>query len=217
MYLPKEFAEDRIPVLHDAMRTIAFGTLVTTGADGLTASHIPLLLDAEPAPYGTLTGHLARGNPQGRGPQSRGVPAEGVEALAMFLGPHAYVSPSWYPSKQENGKVVPTWNYVAIHAHGTLRFIDDLDWKIAHVTRLTASHESRRAAPWAVSDAPPDYITGMAKGIIGFALPIARLYGKWKMSQNRLPADRVGAAEGLRREGNADVAAIVTDRAIAKT
>jgi transcriptional regulator len=212
MYLPKEFAEDRIPVLHDAMRAIAFGTLVTIGADGLTASHIPLLVDAEPAAYGMLTGHLARGNPQGRG-----VPTEGVEALAMFLGPHAYVSPSWYPSKQESGKVVPTWNYVAIHAHGTLRFIDDLDWKIAHVTRLTAAHESHRAAPWAVSDAPPDYITGMAKGIIGFALPIARLYGKWKMNQNRLPADSAGAAEGLSREGNAAVAAIVTDRIAAKT
>jgi transcriptional regulator len=211
MYLPKEFAEDRIPVLHDAMRAIAFGTLVSTSAEGLAASHIPLLLDAEPAPYGMLTGHLARGNPQGRG-----VPAEGVEALAMFLGPQAYVSPSWYPSKQETGKVVPTWNYVAIHAHGTLRFIDDLDWKIAHVTRLTASHEAHRASPWAVSDAPPDYIAGMAKGIIGFALPIARLYGKWKMSQNRLQADSAGAAEGLSREGNAVVATIVTERNAAK-
>lgn len=212
MYLPQEFAEDRIPVLHDAMRAIAFGTLVTTGAEGLAASHIPLLLDTEPAPFGTLTGHLARGNPQGRG-----VPADGVEALAMFLGPHAYVSPSWYPSKQETGKVVPTWNYVAIHAHGILRFIDELDWKIAHVTRLTTAHEAHRASPWAVSDAPPDYIAGMAKGIIGFVLPIARLYGKWKMSQNRLPADSAGAAEGLRREGNAAVAKIVTERNAAKT
>jgi transcriptional regulator len=207
MYLPKEFAEDRIPVLHEAMRAIAFGTLVTMGPDGLTASHIPLLIEDGPGPYGTLTGHLARGNPQGRG-----VPEAGVEALAMFLGPHAYVSPSWYPSKQETGKVVPTWNYVAIHAHGTLRFIDDLAWKIAHVTRLTASQEAQRAAPWAVGDAPPDYISGMAKGIIGFELPIARLYGKWKMSQNRLPADSAGAAEGLSREGQATVAAIVAER-----
>jgi transcriptional regulator len=212
MYLPKEFAEDRIPVLHDAMRAIAFGTLVTTGADGLTASHIPLLLEAGPGPYGTLTGHLARGNPQGRS-----VPVAGVEALAIFTGPHAYVSPSWYPSKQETGKVVPTWNYVAIHAHGSLRFIDDLDWKIAHVTRLTASHEAHRAAPWAVSDAPADYIAGMARGIIGFTLPIARLYGKWKMSQNRLPADAAGAAQGLSREGNAAVAALVTERNPMKT
>jgi transcriptional regulator len=184
------------------MRDIAFGTLVTLGADGLIASHIPLLLEDGPAPFGTITGHLARGNPQGRGaaPES--------EALAIFLGPHTYVTPSWYPSKAETGRVVPTWNYVAIHAYGHLRFIDDPDWKRAHVTRLTRSHEGKRAAPWAVDDAPEDYLQGMLKSIIGFELPIARLEGKWKMSQNRRDEDRHGVIAGLEAQADPQSAAI---------
>jgi transcriptional regulator len=209
MFLPTQFAEDRVEVLHAAMREIAFGTLVSLGADGLIASHIPLLLDEAPAPFGTLAGHLARGNPQGRGPAPEG------EALAIFLGPEAYVTPSWYPSKAETERVVPTWNYVAIHAYGRLRFIDDPDWKRAHVTRLTLSQEGKRAAPWAVSDAPDDYLAGMLKGIIGFELPIARLQGKWKMSQNRDARDRQGVIEGLGHEndpGAAAVAAIMAAR-----
>jgi transcriptional regulator len=148
MFVPSHFEESRVDVLLDAMRAIAFGTLVSLGPDGLIASHIPLLLDDAPAPFGTITGHLARGNPQGRGP------APEAEALAIFLGPEAYVTPSWYKSKAETGRVVPTWNYVAIHAYGRLRFIDDPDWKRAHVTRLTLSQEGKRLAPWAVSDAP---------------------------------------------------------------
>jgi transcriptional regulator len=202
MYRPAEFNEDRVAVLHQAMRDIAFGTLVTLGADGLIASHIPLLLEDEPAPFGTITGHLARGNPQGRGP------APEVEALAIFLGPHTYVTPSWYPSKAETGRVVPTWNYVAIHAYGRLRFIDDPLWKRAHVTRLTRSQEGKREAPWAVDDAPEDYLQGMLKGIIGFELPIARLEGKWKMSQNRSDEDRHGVIAGLEAQADAQSAAV---------
>jgi transcriptional regulator len=195
MYVPQLFAETRVPVLHQAIEDIRFGTLVTLSGDGLEASHVPMLLDPEPGPYGTLSGHLARTNPQWRSL------AAGAEALAIFLGPYAYVSPSWYPSKQEHGKVVPTWNYVAIHAAGPVTFHDDASHTLAHVTRLTAAMESGRAQPWAVSDAPADFIRGMVKGIIGFELPITRLEGKWKMSQNRPGEDRAGVVEGLRREG----------------
>ena len=209
MYRPSEFNEDRIEVLHQAMRDIAFGTLVTIGADGLIASHIPLLLEDAPAPLGNITGHLARANPQAR------APAPESEALVIFLGPHTYVTPSWYPSKAETGRVVPTWNYVAIHASGRLRFIDDPAWKRAHVTRLTRSQESKREAPWTVDDAPEDYLQGMLKGIIGFELPIARLEGKWKMSQNRREPDRQGVIAGLEAEADPQsvaVAAIMAAR-----
>jgi transcriptional regulator len=202
MYVPQHFAEDRVPVLHQAIRDIRLGTLVTLGSDGLEASHVPMLIDAEPAPFGTLSGHIARTNPQWRRI------AAGTEALAVFLGPNAYVSPSWYPTKQEHGKVVPTWNYVAIHAAGPVEFYEDGDRLLALVTRLTETHEAPRSQPWAVSDAPADYVRGMVKGIVGFELPIARLEGKWKMSQNRPAEDRTGVVDGLRREGGPEEAAI---------
>ena len=205
MYVPQHFEENSVPALHRTMREIGLATLVTIGAEGMIASHVPLLLDPEPTPYGTLTGHLARANPQWK------EAASDVDALAIFLGPHAYVSPSWYPTKEESGKVVPTWNYVAIHAYGKLRMIDDAAWKLAHVTKLTRSREGERPNPWAVSDAPADFIRGMVNAIIGFELPIARLEGKWKMSQNRPAADQAGVVDALSREsGNgAAVAAIV--------
>jgi transcriptional regulator len=203
MYVPPLFKKDEVPALHAAMREIGLGTLVTFGSEGLVANHIPLLVDPEPAPFGTLMGHVARANPQWR------AIAPGGEALALFLGPNAYVTPSWYPSKGETGKVVPTWNYVAIHAYGTPRVIDDPEWKLAHVTRLTAAHESKRSAPWAVSDAPVDFIKNMINAIVGFEMPIRRLEGKWKMSQNRPPQDRAGVVAGLVQDGAASVAAIV--------
>ena len=155
---------------------------------------MPMLLDPELAPYGTLHGHIARSNPQWQRA------AAGVHALAIFLGPDAYISPSWYATKQETGKVVPTWNYVAIHVYGPVRFFDDADRLLALVTKLTETHETRRAAPWAVTDAPEDYIRRQLNAIIGFEIPIARLEGKWKMSQNRPAQDRVGMVEGLARE-----------------
>jgi transcriptional regulator len=202
MYLPKDFREDSVPALHDAIRRIALGTLVTLGADGMEASHVPMLIDPEPAPFGTLRGHLARANPQWRGV------TPGTQALAIFLGPEAYVTPAWYATKRATGKVVPTWNYVSVHAYGALRVIDDAEWLRALVTRLTETHEAERAAPWAVSDAPADYIAGMLRAIVGFELPIARLEGKWKMSQNRPAEDRAGVVEGLKREGGAEEAAV---------
>ena len=203
MYIPPLFKEDRVDVLHAAIRRSGLATLVTLTGDGLIASHVPMLLDPEPAPYGTLLGHLARPNPQARG----AVP--GVQALAIFQGPDAYITPSWYATKRENGKVVPTWNYVTIHAHGPVAFFDDAERLREVVTRLTEREEQARAEPWAVTDAPADFIDGMLKGIVGFALPIVRLEGKWKMSQNRPAQDRAGVVAGLEGQGREDVAALL--------
>ena len=192
MHNPPAFKEDRIPVLHDLIRARSFAALVTLGPDGLTADHIPLELDPEPAPLGTLRGHVARANPVWQSYR------KDVEVLAVFQGPDVYVTPAWYPTKQESGKVVPTWNYAVVHAHGSLRVIDDREWLRALVTRLTDRHESGRPQPWHVTDAPDDFIDGMLKGIVGLEIPITRLEGKWKMSQNRNAADRAGVVQGLR-------------------
>ena len=200
MYLPPAFRQDDVAVLHETVRRIRFGALVTVGADGVPdASHVPMLIDPEPAPYGTLVGHLARGNPMIR--------AQGA-ALAIFGGPNAYVTPSWYAAKREHGKVVPTWNYVAVHATGPIEMIDDAEVLRGIVTRLTQTHEAGRPAPWAVSDAPPDFLRGQLKGIVGFRLRIERLEGKWKMSQNRAAADRDGVIDGL-AQGAPEVAALI--------
>ena len=201
MYNPPLFKEDRIEVLHDAIRRAGLVTLVTQTADGLIASHAPMLLDSEPAPYGTLIGHLARPNPQARGAIGEG--------LAIFQGPDAYITPSWYATKRENGKVVPTWNYVAIHAYGAVEFFNEPERLRDVVTRLTERQEAGRPQPWAVTDAPADFIDGMLKGIVGFAMPIARLEGKWKMSQNRPAEDRAGVISGLEAEQRPEVADLI--------
>ena len=172
MYVPGIYKEEDVQVLHDAIRNSGLAILVTVGADGIEASHVPMLLDPEPAPFGTLHGHVARSNPQWQRA------ASDSHALAIFLGPDAYISPAWYATKQETGKVVPTWNYVAIHASGPLRFFDDSDRLLAHVTKLTERQEEHRTAPWAVTDAPEDYIRSQLTKIIGFEMPIARLEGK---------------------------------------
>jgi transcriptional regulator len=204
VYIPPLHKEDRIDVLHDAIGRTGLATLVTLTDDGLVASHLPMLLDPDPAPYGTLLGHLARPNPQARGT------AADVQALAIFQGPDAYITPSWYATKRETGKVVPTWNYVTIHAYGPVEFFNDTERLRAIVTRLTDRQEQARAEPWAVTDAPADFIDGMLKGIVGFALPIVRLEGKWKMSQNRPAPDRAGVIDGLQDDGRGDVAALIT-------
>jgi len=202
MYLPKHFEETRFEVLHELIRAHPLGTLVTLASQGLDANHIPFEIDAAPAPFGTLRGHVARANPLAR------EPSRGVDALAIFHGPQAYVSPSWYPSKQETGKVVPTWNYAVVHAHGPLRIVDDRSWLRALVERLTRRHEAGRGAPWSVSDAPAEFIDAQLGAIVGIEMPIARLVGKWKVSQNRQPRDRAGAAEGLSQEGGDSAAAM---------
>lgn len=205
MYVPPLFKEDRIDVLHDAIRQAGLATLVTLTDAGLIASHVPVLLDPEPAPYGTLLGHLARPNPQAKGAVA------GTDALVIFQGPDAYITPSFYETKRQTGKVVPTWNYVAIHAYGPVTFFNDADRLMDVVTRLTDREEGKRAAPWAVTDAPADFVDGMLKGIVGFSLPITRLEGKWKMSQNRPAEDRAGVVDGLTADGRDVVAALVRD------
>lgn len=192
MYTPAHFREDRLPVLNDAIHQARLATLVTLGDDGLDASHVPVVLDATTGPYGVIEGHLSRANPQWRSAN----PA--AAALAIFTGPDAYITPSWYPAKQQTGRVVPTWNYVAVHAHGHMEFFDDSAQLLALVTRLTDRHEAGRPAPWAVSDAPDDYIQTLLKGVIGFRLRISRLEGKWKASQNRPSDDRAAVMQGLR-------------------
>lgn len=198
MYLPGFFQESRTDVLHAMMRARPLAALVTSLESGLTANHVPLETAAEPAPYGALRGHVARANPLWK--QYRA----DSEALAIFQGPQAYISPSYYPSKRETGEVVPTWDYAVVHAHGTLRFIEDGAWLQDLVTRLTAAHETPRALPWQVSDAPAPYVQRMLAQIVGFEMIITRLTGKWKMSQNHPAANRHGVVQGLRDTADAD-------------
>ncbi|HEX7199906.1 MAG TPA: FMN-binding negative transcriptional regulator [Dongiaceae bacterium] len=202
MYLPPHFKQEELPALQGSMRAARLATLVTLGAEGMEASHVPILLDEGEGPFGVIRGHLARANPQWRRAATETL------ALAMFLGPDAYVSPNWYATKRETGKVVPTWNYLAIHAYGRVEFFEDAERLRAIVTSLTQRHEGRREKPWAVSDAPEDYIQAQLRGIIGFRLPIDRLEGKWKLSQNRPEVDRRGVIEGLEGEGGALESAI---------
>lgn len=191
MYTPSAFAIDDLHELHQQILATRLAVLVTHGEQGLQASHIPLLLDAEQGPNGTLYGHLAKANPQWQELQN------GAEALVIFAGADAYVSPGFYPSKAEHGKVVPTWNYVAVHAYGKAEVFSDAHRLRNLVSALTDRHETSRAKPWKVDDAPADYIDGMLKAIVGFALPIQRLEGQRKLSQNRNAADIAGVREGL--------------------
>ncbi|CAH1669093.1 MULTISPECIES: FMN-binding negative transcriptional regulator [unclassified Chelatococcus] len=190
MYVPPAFREDDPSELRRIMREARLSTLVTATTEGLIATPLPLILDDGEGEHGVLHGHLAKANPQWK------LPASG-EALVIFSGPDAYVSPSWYPSKREHGKVVPTWNYVAVHAYGQPEFFDDEARLLEAVTRLTNLHEQPRAAPWSVTDAPEAFIKAQLKGIVGLRLPITRIEGKRKMSQNRNADDRDGVAEGL--------------------
>jgi transcriptional regulator len=202
MYLPGHFEESRVEVLHELIHAHPLGALVTLTSAGLDANHIPFEVDPEPAPFGTLRGHVARANPVWR------EGARDVDALVIFQGASRYISPAWYPTKQETAKVVPTWNYVVVHAHGTPRFIDDRAWLRDFVTKLTNRHEAERREPWHVTDAPADYIDKQLGAIIGLEIPIVRLVGKWKLSQNRPAQDQDGVVEGLRREGDHSGAAV---------
>jgi len=209
MYVPEAFKEDRLAVLHDAIRRHSFATLVTSVGDEPEASHVPMFLESEVGPFGTLFGHLARANPHWRQAQAGG------RALAIFLGPHAYVSPTWYETKRTTGEVVPTWNYLAVHARGTITFYDDPAELRAHVRKLTDMHEAARAERWTVDEAPEAYIDRMLRGIIGFRLAIATLEGKWKMSQNRSEQDVDGVRQALVGDGaetDKAVAAIMAER-----
>lgn len=207
MYVPPLFEEKRPERLRALIAEAPFATLVTMTDAGLIATHTPLLYDPDAGARGMLLGHIARPNPQG----STSLPD--VEALAIFQGPHFYVTPSWYATKRATGKVVPTWNYLAVHVYGRLTFFSDPDRLLAAVTQLTRHIEGARAVPWTVDDAPADFIAGMLRGIVGFELAITRIEGKAKMSQNRPPEDRAGVIAGLTEEGQPEHAALVRDYA----
>ncbi|QBZ92665.1 FMN-binding negative transcriptional regulator [Pseudomonas viciae] len=191
MYNPKAFAVEDLLQLQQMMVDCRLAVLITHGEHGLQASHLPLLLDTQQGPNGSLYGHMARANPQWRDLQA------GAEALVIFAGADAYVSPDFYPSKAEHGKVVPTWNYQAVHAYGTAEVFNDPERLRNLVGALTDRHESGRALPWSIDDAPAEYIDSMLRAIVGFALPIQRLEGKRKLSQNRSPVDAAGVRNGL--------------------
>ena len=198
MYLPKHFEQNDAQALQALMREYPLAMLVTTGAEGITADHLPLEYDAA---ANTLRGPVARANQLWHH-------ANGQPVLAVFRGAQAYITPSWYPSKAATHKVVPTWNYAVVHAHGRLHAVADAPWMHALVSRLTRHHEAPRALPWAVSDAPDDYVQQMLHAIVGIEIPVARLVGKWKISQNRSQADRMGVADGLAAEPAADALAM---------
>lgn len=196
MYLPPAFAETRIEVLHQAMAEIGAAAIVGQGPDGLIATHAPIELVPEPAPWGTIRCHFARPNPHAAAIEA------GAELLLIFQGPQGYITPSWYPSKKATGKVVPTCNYVAVHAYGTARTETDTAWLRRHLAALTDRHEGGYAVPWGIDDAPADFIDGLTKAIVGLEITLTRIEGKWKSSQNRSDADRLGVIAGLRAQGD---------------
>jgi len=189
MYLPELFRVEDVAQTHALMRARPFAALVSAGPSGLFASHLPTVLKDE-GRYGVIECHLARANPHCRD-------LAGGEALMIFQGAEGYITPNWYPSKAEGGKVVPTWNFAAVHAYGRPEVVNDADWLRRHVTELTAQQERDQPRPWAPSDAPMNFIDTMLRGIVGFRFAITRLEGKWKMSQNRTPQDREGVVNGL--------------------
>ena len=197
MYLPSHFEETRAEVLRQLIRNHPLGTLVTFGADGLNANHVPFEFDPDPAPLGTLRAHVARANPVWREFSKE------VEPLVIFQGPQSYITPSWYQTKKETGKVVPTFNYIVVHAYGAMRVIEDAGWLRKFVGGLTDRFESARAQPWAIGDAPEDFIAMQLRAIVGIEIAVTRLIGKWKASQNRPTADQKGVVAGLRESDDA--------------
>ena len=192
MYTPKHFVESRVEALHGLIRAYPFATLVTRAADGLTANHLPFELVGE-----VLHGHVARGNELAR--------LDGAEVLLVFQGPDGYISPNWYPSKHETGREVPTWNYAVVHVHGRLRVIDDATWLRRLLETLTDHHEAVQPQPWKISDAPDDHIETSLRAIVGLEVSIARIEGKFKLSQNHPARNRAGVIAGLReRDGDGD-------------
>jgi transcriptional regulator len=209
VFTPKDFKVEDVGEAHALMRAHPFAVLVTNGADGLIATHLPTVLKVDAAfPLGRIECHLARPNPQWRSF------APEAHALMIFQGPEAYIRPGWYPSKAEHGKVVPTWNYAVVHAYGRLEVVQDQAWLLAHVAELSRQQEAPHDAPWSTSDAPESYLAVMARGIVGLKLTITRLEGKAKMSQNREPRDRAGVVRGLgqRAQGQDAAAAALVEK-----
>ena len=206
MYVQKHFEEADIGTMHALMRAHPLATWAAQGeGEGeLIVNHIPLLLHAHEGPNGTLRGHLPRANPASSAFSTT------TESVFVFHGPQAYVTPSWYASKREHGKVVPTWNYAVVHAHGLPRIVDDAPWLLAHLQALTAEHEAGQSQPWNVSDAPADFVAQLMKSLVGIEIPISKLVGKWKVSQNRTEADRRGVVAGLRASSD-EASAVMAD------
>ena len=195
MYQPKHFEEVDTKILHELIRSHPLGAWVIQSEAGLTANHIPFLIDPDRGEFGTLVGHVARANPAW---QSF---SKAHHSLIIFQGAESYITPSWYPSKHEHGKAVPTWNYVVVHAHGMPRAIKDRDWLLQHLSQLTDRHENHQRQPWKVTDAPQEFIEQLLSAIVGIEIPITALAGKWKVSQNRPEADRLGVVAGLKTLG----------------
>jgi transcriptional regulator len=191
MHIPSAFEEKRIDVMHQLMREHSLATLVVQTKDGLDANHIPLHIKQTETEFGTLVGHVARNNPVWK------MFKQDVEVLAIFHGPNAYISPSWYPTKQENHKVAPTWNYATVHASGFMRVIEDENWLLELLDMLTREHETHFKQPWHVSDAPEDFVKKLVSAIVGIEIPISKLIGKWKVSQNQPQRNQIGVIEGL--------------------
>jgi transcriptional regulator len=202
MYIPPAFEETSVAVMHELMRAHPFAAIVMAGSDGLVATHIPLVLHAEAGEYGTLRGHIARANPQWADSSA------GADALVIFSGPHHYVSPSWYPTKRQDARVVPTWNYTVVHAYGPLVAHPEPAWLLEHLHSLVTQQESRFDLRWELVDAPADYIERQMRAIVGIEIPIRRLEGKWKLSQNRSESDREGVLQGLDEVSSGDALAL---------
>lgn len=201
MYQPEQHRENRVEVQHDLIAAHPFGLLISHDSTGLLANGLPFLLLRDATPFGRLQAHIARANPQWR-------ELDGVEVLVVFQGPLTYVSPAFYETKRETGKVVPTWNYAMVQARGKARVLADPEWLDTQIAALTNRHEALRAEPWEVSDAPRPYIEAQLRGIVGIEIDIDSLEGKWKVSQNRPEADRIGVAQGL-AEAHPEMAALV--------
>ncbi|MDH5571147.1 MAG: FMN-binding negative transcriptional regulator [Gammaproteobacteria bacterium] len=204
MYIPKQFEEPRVEVMHDLIRAYPLATLVTHSSSGLNANHIPFNLLESPAPYGTLHGHIARANPL------LSEAGEGIECLLIFHGPDAYITPAWYATKKETAKVVPTWNYAVVHVYGVLHVIDDASWLRTQLAALTDHNEAAFSEPWAVSDAPTDYIEKNMAAIVGIEIEITRMLGKWKVSQNQPSQNKITVVAGLKSSGLPDAEAMAS-------
>jgi len=209
MYVPKLFEEPDLSVLHALVREHPLGTWVTHDDGGLVANHVPFVLDAGHGEYGALRAHVARANPVWQAVSTT------VRSLVVFQGPQAYVTPSWYPTKQVSGEVVPTWNYAVVHAYGLPRVIQDRSWLLSLVGDLTTRHEAGEAHPWSLTDAPQDFLDRLLENVVGIEIPIERLVGKWKVSQNRPEPDRLGVALGMAArddDGSRAIASLVRRR-----
>ena len=204
MYVPKQHEEFDLSVLHALIKAHPLGTWVTQSDGELLANHIPFLIDPARGEHGTLVGHVAKANPVWKSFSST------INSVVIFQGAESYITPSWYPSKHEHGKAVPTWNYAVVHGHGIPRAIEDCDWLLEHLTQLTNTHEAQQALPWKVSDAPQEFTERLMQAIVGIEIPIAKLVGKWKVSQNRPEPDKIGVVAGLLHRGDSQSKAMAS-------